>query len=247
MAFPVPPLDFIVPNNPHLSAGWQSEFGEYRWFRLAGWAEHFADLRTAVGPGQRVSCDGVGKFTIHAKAHVPTALQQVLPTGGWNEFATLQIRRCDAGDPLTFDKACLVAAAFDLYASHIHPGTNHLHRMRITPAIYVLRGFDMKLWGRIKTHSSVGGTPFLNALMQHTEQLYPLFFLDLAYGHSATYRTLELIIEFLKQHKMADGLSIEQMTDRNYPGKVYPPEFAQRAGDHLQKRPALKETVSAHP
>ena len=235
MPFPNNALDFIDHRNPHLEPGWEDVFGEYKWFRLRGFNEAITDLQRAVSTRHRTTCDGISQFRLAASNHVPDSLKRILPGARWNEFASPQIRDCQKGHALRFDKACLIAAAIDLYAQQLDSTSNYLRRVRVTPAIYELRGFNDALWSRIKAHSPIGNVEFVDALKGHTAQRLPNFFGELATGYAATYRTLSLTLDFLRTHNMAAGLSIAQLTSRDYPGK----------SRSMEKRPNKLETVVA--
>ena len=160
----------------------------------------------------------------------------------WKEIGSPQFYRAKRHKPVRWDKACLIVATLSEFAKSEAPGFDILKfedpyfdrregvedagrpqtfRLSICPAFFVpvagesSQSFGVN-WKDIAKHPHLAdGTDFVEALLLHTHQRKPEVFKRLLDdGDPCTYRTVELLIDFLSKQKIVKGGICRQFENR---------------------------------
>jgi hypothetical protein len=192
--------------------GWDYEFGQYRWFYVAGFVEVMATANF-----RRRNKD-LSILTEHCTAvpkDVPAHWKKVYPEehyDGWESLSSKQIGFCVNQEPLNFAKASMACMCLDAALLKQKRAIEMFSRVQIRPAIFYIDGFK-PVFEKLFTN----GEHFnRQALLQHTLQERFVVFRSMADGYTVTYQTAALTLEYLQLHhpKEARALAIEWITER---------------------------------
>lgn len=212
--------------------GWDIEFGQFRYFYVAGYVELMTDL--GLKPrGSEV--DVIKKECKDIRRKVPEEWGAVFSLedfkDDWDKMSPTQINHCVKMKPMKLPKAAMACICLEraLRKKLGHDGDIY-HLLQIRPALYRIDGLDAVFKQHIESENGISR----DDLFRHTKQNKLALFREMADGYTVTHQTARLLLEFLKSNEGVIGseaiskLHIETIDDRK---------------DAPEKRPAKNEKI----